>query len=527
MNKKLARLSVCALALAAGACQPRTKTKVVTVTVPESPVKGGAELIEFKKQTYGTPLPMTLANPSCLEKNEALSVSGAAVQSAWFGYQDTEEETISITTKIIDSRTFERELTNKSDMRYTVQGERRELKTCSGLAPAGSLESVGLALKKSVEESFAFYRKVQESAPSLNLPNMPPVGLGLFPQYKKDVKRIEKTIKMDGTETQNATQIVTIETDNAFYSPFADDTLSSSLYAISVIPQSAEARQQGLFNSKGLWEFPVVIHHEYGHHVFQMLFGDSTVVSFLSYLEYWQSHRSLHSIHGAIGAHDQSGDPNVRKERIAFLSSPGYIFGSLNEGFADLFAHYSMKEAKGLFDISCFQQTRDVLSPVMYGGLPKVWDDALWRETFDINTRLGADTVNKSDASPLELCSQPSFDDIHVVGAVIAHTVDAVFQTTVPASTSGITPTLHKAGLLLKWLQDLRASDEVLELSSKQTLSRILNSALGTALTALGDHDKMEFCSVVRQKFPVMLSRWKDKPAEDVADIRGACETAP
>jgi hypothetical protein len=527
MKKKLARLSVCALALAAGACQPRTRTKVVTVTVPESPVPGGTELVEFKKQTYGTPLPIKLADPACLSKPEALSVTGDAVQGAWFGYQDTEEETISVTTKILDSRTFERELTNKTDMRYTVQGERQELKLCAALAPSGSVEAVGLLLKKAVENSLSFYKQVQDSAPLLKLPTMPPVGLGLFPQYKKDVKRIEKTIKMDGSKTQNATQTVTIETDNAFYSPFADDTLSPSLYAISVIPQSSEARQQGLFNSRGLWEFPVVIHHEYGHHVFQMLFGDSTVVSFQSYLDYWQSHRSLHSIHGTLGADDHSDNPETRKERHAFLSSPGYIFGSLNEGFADLFAHYSMKEAKGLFDINCFKQTRDVLSPVMYGDLPKIWDDALWRETFDISVRLGADNVQKSEASPLELCSQPSFDDIHVVGAVIAHTVDAVFQTTVVASHQSLPPHLHKAALLMQWLQDLRASDEVLELSSKQTLSRILNTALGTALTALGDHDKLEFCTVVQQKFPVMLARWQQKPAEDAAGILGACVTAP
>jgi hypothetical protein len=527
MKKKLVRLSVCALALAAGACQPRTRTKVVTVPAPASPPPVATELIEFKKQTYGTPLPMTLADSSCLSNPEAQAVTSAAVQSVWFGYQDTEEETIAVTTKILDSRTFERELTNKTDMRYTVQGERQELKLCAGLAPAGSVESVGLLLKKSIEDSFVFYQKVQDSAPLLKLPAMPPVGIGLFPQYKKDVKRIEQTIKMDGSKTQNATQTVTIETDNAFYSPFADDTLSPSLYAISVIPQSSEARQQGLFNSKGLWEFPVVIHHEYGHHVFQMLFGDSTVVSFQSYLDYWQSHRSLHAIHGALGALDHSDNPETRKERYAFLSSPGYIFGSLNEGFADLFAHYSMKEAKGLFDISCFKQTRDVLSPLMYGGLPKIWNDALWRETFDISVRLGADNLSKSEASPLELCSAPSFDDIHVVGAVIAHTVDAVFQTTVPARSQGVTPTLHKSGLLMKWLQDLRASDEVLELSSKQTLSRVLNTALGTALTALGDRDKMEFCTVAQQKFPVMLTRWQQKPAEDAANILGACESAP
>jgi hypothetical protein len=523
MKKKLARLSVCALALAAGACQPRTRTKVVTVTVPEPPASSGTELVEFKKQTYGTPLPMNLGDAGCATKPEALSMSGEAVQGAWFGYQDSEEETISVTTKILDSRTFARELTNKSDLRYTVQGERQELKVCAPLAVTGSVEAAALHMKKAVDDAFIFYRKVQEHAPQLKLPAMPPVGLGLFPQYKKDVKRIEQTIRMDGSRSQSATQTVTIETDNAFYSPFADDTLSPSLYAISVIPQSAEARQQGLFNSKGLWEFPVVIHHEYGHHVFQMLFGDSTVVSFQAYLDYWQSHRSLHAIHGSLGASDHSGNPEKSKERLAFLSSPGYVFGSLNEAFADLFAHYSLKEAKGLFDISCFKQTRDVLSPVMYGGLSKIWNDAIWKETFDISTRLGADNVDKNDASPLELCSQPSFDDIHVVGAVIAHTVDAAFQTVVVARPETMTPALFKSGLLMKWLQDLRVSDEVLELSSKQTLSRILNTALGTALTALGERDKLEFCSVVQQKFPVMLKRWEQKPAEDDAGVWEAC----
>ncbi|WP_141734968.1 hypothetical protein [Oligoflexus tunisiensis] len=523
MKKRLVRLSVCALALAAGACQPRTRTKVVTVTVPAPPAANGAELVEFKKETFGTPLPLGLADPSCAMRSDSQALQGLAVQSAWFGFQDTQEETISITTRILDARTFERELTNKTDMRYTVQGERQELRLCDAPAPADSMEAIGLQLKKAVEDSFAFYQIVQNSAPQLELPVMPAVGLGLFPQYKKDVKRVEQIIRMDGTKSQNATQTVTIGTDNAFYSPFADDTLSPSIYNISVIPQSVEARQQGLYNGKGLWEFPVVIHHEYGHHVFQQLFGDSTVVSFQAYLDYWQSHRGLHSIHGSLGLQDRSDNPETRRERHAFLSSPGRIFGALNEGFSDLFAHYSLNEAKGLFDISCFQETRDVLSPVMYGGLPKVWNEDLWRETFDITMRMGLDTVNKSEVSPLELCSVPSFDDIHVVGAVLAHTVDSVFQTTVVARREGLTPTLHKAGLLMQWLQTLRATDEVLELSSKQTLSRILNTALGTALTALGDHDKMEYCSVVQQKFPVILARWKEKPAEDAADILEAC----
>ncbi|HYX35678.1 MAG TPA: hypothetical protein VE954_21490 [Oligoflexus sp.] len=527
MKKKLACLSVCVLALVDVACQPRTRTKVVTVAAPEAPAPKVSEPLVFKTQTYGSPLSLALADAGCETRSEAQAIRGSAVQGAWFGYQDTEEETIAITTKILDSRTFERELTNKTDMRYTVQGERQELKVCAPLAPDGSLEAVALQLKKAVEDSFAFYKKLQDVTPLLKLPSIPPIGLGLFPKYKKDVKRVEETIRMDGTKTQTATQTVTIQTDNAFYSPFADDTLSPELYAISVIPQSAEARQDGIFNGRGLWEFPVVIHHEYGHHIFQILFGDSTVVSFQAYLDYWQSHRQLHAIHGALDAQDRSGNPEIHKERRAFLSSPGYIFGSLNEGFADLFAHYSMKEAKGLFDIDCFKQTRDVQSPVMYGGLPKIWDTTLWRETFDISVRLGADTVNKNESSPLELCSIPSFDDIHVVGAVLAHTVDAVFQTTVATRAPGVTPALHKAGLLMQWLQDLRASDEVLELSSKQTLSRIVNSALGTALTALGKHDKMEFCTVVRQKFPIVLSRWQDKPAEDAAGILEACQSAP
>jgi hypothetical protein len=523
MKKRMVRLSVCALALAAVACQPRTQTKVVTVPVPAPPVKQGTEPVEFKKETYGTPLPLRLANPSCATRSDSQVLQSHAVQSVWFGFQDTEEETISITTRILNPMTFEREVTDRTDLRYTVQSPRQELRLCEETAPADTLEAIGLQIKKRVEDSFSFYKIVQDSTPQLKLPAMPAVGLGLFPQNKRDVKRIEQIIRTDGSQSQNATQTVTIETDNAFYSPFADDTLSPSIYNISVHPQSAEAQQQGLFDGKGLWESPVVIHHEYGHHVFQQLFGDSTVVSFQAYLDYWKSHRSLHAIHGSLGAQDLSGDPEAVRQRHAFLGSPGRIFGALNEGFADLFAFYSLNEGKDLFNISCFEETRDVPNPHLYGGLPKVWNEDLWRETFDITMRMGLDTVDKSKASPLELCRVPSFDDIHVVGAVLAHTVDSIFQTTVPARREGLTPTLHKASLMMQWIQALRTSDEVLELSSKQTLSRILNTALGTALTALGDHDKMEYCRVVQQKFPAILTRWEQKPAEDAAGILEAC----
>src|SRR6478752_1255552 len=121
MMIRLACVSVGAIALMAGACAPRTRTKIVTVPAPPSTITGGTELVDFKKQTYGTPLPVMQSDSGCPSRPEAKPLDSEAVQGAWFGFQDTEEQTIAITTKVIDARTFQRELTNKTDLRYTVQ----------------------------------------------------------------------------------------------------------------------------------------------------------------------------------------------------------------------------------------------------------------------------------------------------------------------------------------------------------------------------------------------------------------------
>ncbi len=526
MKQRLAGLSLCALALLASACQPRTKTRVITVTVPATSMPGDTELVNFVKQTFGSPLLSVSGNAECADRNEGQALQSEAVQGVWYGYQDLDEQSVAVTTKVLNGGIFERELTNKTDLRYTIQSDKKELKLCGEAIIPQSIEDIGTQLKQAVDRSATFYSKVRLSLPELNLPLMPQLGIGVEPQYTKDVKRLDQILKLNGTKTQTATQTVTTQTDNAFYSPFGDETLSPSIYSISVIPQSLEAKQDGLYNGKALWEFPVVFHHEYGHHIFQMLFGDSTVLSYVNYLDYWSRNRNLHAIHGSLAGLNQDEDLAQKQERIGFLSGSGYVFSSMNEGFADLFAYYSLGETKGLFDISCFAQTREVSAAIMYGGIAKVWNEELWNETFDISKSIDADLdANKSSKTPIEICSTPSFDDIHIMGAVIAHTVDAAFDI-VAQSRPNQASALLKAGLLMQWIQELRASDEVLELSSKHSLSRVLNSALGTSLKALQGQNPEALCAVVASKFPYMLKRWQDKSFEDEAGILKTC-TAP
>ncbi len=522
MKIRHAGLSVCTAILLVTACQPRTKTKIVTVTVPESPTDNGTDLVDFKKQASGTPLIPVSSDPICSARPGAQPLKSSAVQGAYYGYQDLNEQTIAVTTKVIDNQTFEREITNKTDLVYSVKSDKKEIFLCSESPAAGSIEVIAQKIQQASDQAASFYSRLESQRPDLKLPALPAIGIGINPQYKKDIKRVDLMLKVDGSKTQSATQTISTETDNAFYSPFADETLSSSIYAVSIIPQSIEARDQGLYNGKALWEFPVVFQHEFGHHVFQMLFGDSTVLSFVRYMDYWQQHPNLHRIHASLANSNSTEDSREKQERRNFLSSPGYIFSSMNEGFADLYAYYSLGEKSGLFDITCFSQTREVTSPVMYGGIAKVWSQELWSETFDISTRTGIELINRKDKTPIELCSIPSFDDIHIVGALIAHTVNAAFDTVALAQKS-TDAAMTKAGLLMKWIMDLRQSDEVLELSNKQTLSRILNSALGTSLQAMGSSDTNRFCEVVRTKFPALLVRWTDKPYEDSAGVLKAC----
>ncbi|MCX6127905.1 MAG: hypothetical protein NTX25_02430 [Proteobacteria bacterium] len=521
LNIRTSLLAVYLLVLIVSACRP--KTEIQLVPVKPSELIDSINLVEFKVQRSGTPVEHEVSDINCHTRSDAQKLESEEIESSWYGYQDSDAQTLDIITRFGTSQSFERELVSNSVVRYSITSEKKEAYLCGSGEPApDSIEFIGLKISHAIHQAHEFYLQSVKAYPELELPELPRIGLGLMPHYQKDIKRREKILNSDGSQIQTATQLVQTSTDNAFYSPFADESLSESIFAISAMPQSVEARDAKLYDGKGLWEFPVVFQHEYGHHVFQSLFGDSTLLSFRHYLKFWQDHPDLHQI---IGDHSKSYDflsLKAQREHQDFRQSSGYLLSSLNEGFADLFAYYSLGQAQNLFKISCFTLTREVASPVMYGGLSKRWDELIWNKIFDSNTQLNAGLNELSQQSPLETCSTPSFNDIHIVGAVIAHSMDAIFNSVI-SPLSAEQSSLTKASLLFRWVIKLKQSNEILELNNKQTLSVILNTGLGTALTALADSDKSKFCKVVNDYFPLLSARWKDKPYEDTAGILQAC----
>jgi hypothetical protein len=75
------------------------------------------------------------------------------------------------------------------------------------------------------------------------------------------------------------------------------------------------------------------------------------------------------------------------------------------------------------------------------------------------------------------------------------------------------------------WLKSIKASDEFEDLGGKASLSRILNTAIGTGVSYLKGADNSTLCAMVSSKFPVLVKRWKDAGTdnEDVSGVVSYC----
>jgi hypothetical protein len=207
---------------------------------------------------------------------------------------------------------------------------------------------------------------------------------------------------------------------------------------------------------------------------------------------------------------------------MSFMQSQAFFVGSLNEGFADLWAYYTMKQPGAMWDFSCFAKNRNVASPLFYNGLSKSWDDTLWNNIFKASESL--DSESASD-DPVEDCSEPSFADVHIIGAAMAHGADAVFTAAAASSAADLDSSLLKAEMAVSWLKAIKDSHEFDDQGGKASLSRILNAAVGTGMSYLKTSDRTAFCSVVASKFPVLMNRWKAVKTdnEDLAGVVTFC----
>lgn len=212
-------------------------------------------------------------------------------------------------------------------------------------------------------------------------------------------------------------------TNNAYYSP-ADK-------AVVFLPGSKEVEAAGIF-AKPFWEIPMVASHEYGHHIFATLYSN---------LDYSSIHKDIFHDHCFDNRFNNNFEMNLlNSERSVDRSD---IAGGFNEGFADLIAQYTLSEQENyLGDLNCFKLNREVKSAKFYDGTLKKFNRK--------NIRLMFSSKEYETSS----CNKANIQEIHHMGAVFAHSTDAI------QSSLGISQS-EKLENILNWLKALNADDNL------------------------------------------------------------------
>ncbi len=126
--------------------------------------------------------------------------------------------------------------------------------------------------------------------------------------------------------------------------------------------------------------------HEYGHHIFNTLFGYTNLQYQADFL-------------------GTSSDRKITNKEVLH---------ALNEGFSDLMAYYSLdRDESDLSGVPCLEFSRDVAHGIFSNGSPKIFTQKA------INTFFFTKKVRKKNN-----CGEINFQDIHIFGAIFAYNAD-------------------------------------------------------------------------------------------------------
>ncbi len=336
-----------------------------------------------------------------------------------------------------------------------VSGEEKELSAASnvtvcpddGKYAKGSAESVALNATFFISK---VNRKVSELLPSVKIN---PISVEVTPMIKKKLQVIDKGIVIWEYEA--------FDTDNAYYMPGTD--------SITFLPHSEEFRQMGY--KMNFWEVPMVAAHEYGHHIFQTINPTP-------------EEKSAHlNCFGKMGMKSNVA-PEAEVEAREVANDD--VLGALNEGFADLISFYSLdNQERGLKGVPCLEIARDVSSKTFADGTPKNFTAAALESFF-----------SDKETEPASGCSIPNFQDIHILGAVFANSVDRFL--------TGATDTKDQRLLIvLNWLQEMKVKQAGMKtLAPKDFLRESFKLFIETAVAKTDNKMDAADCALVTEIYP-------------------------
>jgi hypothetical protein len=302
---------------------------------------------------------------------------------------------------------------NLGEKKKVSEGEFLEICPGQDTFKRKTYEAAGLSISNSITKT---YNKVKSIFPDLELA---PLDLSVAPEHKT-------LIKYKGG-TDHRSQELRYETDNAYYSPTEK--------RIVFLPQSEEHIKDSI-SDVAYWELPMVASHEYGHHLFQTLFKDKIFGKisdfpplpahtncFETNVDYNKSGSVLSSVSSAT---------ETRNNTASFAT------GSLNEGFADLVAFYSLDNKETSYKgVDCFAKNREVKSDSFMDGTSKDFGSKAQR------------LIKKEEADrPDSKCETPNFQEIHNIGAMFAHQADKLLSKTLSTKR-------EKLKVILNWAKSL------------------------------------------------------------------------
>lgn len=253
-----------------------------------------------------------------------------------------------------------------------------------------------------------------------------PVTVNIGPQYTESFLYEDN----DGTVKKSSYFL----SDNAFYAP--------SAHAISFLPHSTFMRAMNF--KMNFFEVPMIAAHEYGHHLFQMIYKYDYVPGGVSHHQ------------GCFGGDHLPKQHNKELKRLDLRKIKNEdVLNAYNEGFADLVAFYSLDEnERGVRDVKCLEVSRDVRSSVFYDGQEKKFSEEAVRSFFSPYTEsLGGS------------CETISFQGIHNFGAIFAHSADSFLSELTNSDD-------EKLLAVVEWVKFLRSSRKRYLLSSPERFFR-------------------------------------------------------
>lgn len=351
---------------------------------------------------------------------------------------------------------------NKSSVKEEKSASPVSICREKGAYPAKSIENAALAGMAGLMQA---YKSIKASTINVNIPK---VELLIHPIFKSRITTKQETL-------------VTFMTDNAFWT---NSSRRGQINTIALLPHSEEYKV--LFQNAPLWAQSGVISHEYGHHALHYLAPNLFTSAQTSNLK-----RDFEAV-----LEDLTAKAFGKKNRTV---STREVVSSLNEGYADLIAHYTHDSGNnpwGTVVIGSFQKSRNAGSCDCDDG-----------EVKSINRSVIKHFFSPHESKPHSYLSV-NHQDVHTVGAIIAHGIDSILSLQKKTDGTKLT-SIEKMNWLIKWAKklnkDFTQKDEV-------SPSMLLEEFMYHGVKHLDEMEKPfseEQCHIIKRVFPVYAQKWQ------------------